>query len=263
MVRGSGCTLVWSDDGRTVEKRYDRRSWMFLGARHDPWDVERRVGSLLRRQPPGVPVARLIGVDRRRVALRFEAIEGAPLGPKFPFPEDLAAGDVADLVGLARAMGRYRPHAPFTGRFDLTRRLRRAVEAGALTAEVAATMTRQALDDPPVIVFGHGDITAHNVVRSAVTGEAVLMDWEWAGRYPRGWDLAFLWLSLIDVPGARAEVEAAVPREDVAWFWRSALLVQVLHLALFGLRPGMPFRPAHERTRDELVERVLAPASVP
>jgi hypothetical protein len=96
------------------------------------------------------------------------------------------------------------------------------------------------------------------VLRDRLTGRAVLIDWEWAGRYPRPWDLAFLWFSLVDLPGGPAEVEAAVPEADVAWFWRSALLVQVLHLTLWGLRPGTPFRPTHERRRDELVERVLA-----
>ena len=256
-MRGSGCTIVWDDDGRTVEKRYDRRSWVFLDARHDPWNIERRVGWLLRRHPPPVAFAPLVGADRRRVALRFRAVDGTPLGPKFPYASDLAEGDLADLIALAVAMRRYRPPAAFAGRFDLARRLQRAVAHGDLPASVAEAMRRQALDDPPVVVFGHGDITARNVMRAA-TGEAVLIDWEWAGRYPRGWDLAFLWLTVIDVPGARAEVEAAVPPEDEAWFWRSALLVQLLHLVMWGLRPGTPFRAAHERTRDELVERVLS-----
>lgn len=263
-VRSAARTVVWSEDGRTVVKRYDRRSWPFLGVRHAPWEVEWRVGSLLLRQPPPVPFARLVGADRRRLTLHFEAIHGAPLGPKFPYPADLSDGDVADLIGLALAMRRYRPHAPFAGRFDLARRLRRAVSSGVLSAEAAAAMTQQALDDPPVLVFGHGDITARNVMRSSETGEAVLIDWEWAGRYPRGWDLAFVWLSLIDVPGARAEVEAAVPHDDEAWFWRSALLLQVLHLGMWVGWDGLHFRAAHERTRDELVERVCArPATRP
>ena len=39
----------------------------------------------------------------------------------------------------------------------------------------------------------------------------MLVDWEWAGMYPAGHELAFLWLSLLDVPGARAKVVATVP----------------------------------------------------
>ena len=63
---------------------------------------------------------------------------------------------------------------------------------------------------------------------------------------------------LIDVPGARARAESAVPPRDEAWFWRSALLIQLLHLSLPGLAPGSEFRPTHEQVRDELLARVMA-----
>jgi hypothetical protein len=249
-------SVVWGPDGLWVDKRHHRRSLPWFGRRHDAWEVEWRVGSLLRRQPPPVRHARLLAVDRRSGLLRFEAVPGSPIGPKFPL--SLADGDAADLAALALAMPSYRPTgAGFVRRFDLERRLRTAVHEGALTAELAARFRRLAADDPPVVVFGHGDITARNVLRSSATGEAVLIDWEWTGRYPRGWDLAFLWFTLVDAPGARDEVEALVPARDEAWFWRSALLVQVLHLMLWGLRPGTPFRAKHERMRDELIERVL------
>ena len=255
-VEGSGCTLTWSPDGRTVHKRYDRLRWAYLGPRHSPFERERRVGLLLRRHPPPVRHARLLDVDHRTLTLRYEAIDGEPLGPKFPL--EAAPGDVPDLLALTLGLRGFRPPAPFLRRFDLARRLDAAVRIGALRADVAAAVRRQARDDPPVITFGHGDITARNVLREAATGEAVLIDWEWAGRYPRPWDLAFLWFSLVDLPGGRAEVEAAVPPDDEAWFWRSALLVQLLHLLLFERRPGFPFLPKHRRLRDELVERVLA-----
>lgn len=256
VVAGSGCTVTWSRDGRTVDKRYERLRWTFLGLRHSPFERERRVGLLLRRYPPPVRHARLLGADHRTRTLRYEAVDGDPLGPKFPL--EAAPGDVADLIALALALPEFRPPAPFLRRFDLARRLDAAVRTGALTSRAAQAVRLQAGADPPAIVFGHGDITARNVLRDTATGRAVLIDWEWAGRYPRPWDLAFLWFSLIDLPGGRAEVEAAVPAVDAAWFWRSALLVQLLHLNLWGLRPGTPFRPAHERVRDELVDRVLA-----
>ena len=254
-VAGSGCTVVWAPDGRTVSKRYDRLRWAWNGRRHSPFERERRVGLLLARHPPPVPHARLLEADHRRRSLVYEAVNGEALGPKFPF--GLAPGDVGDLVGLALGLGSFRPPAPFLRRFDLARRVRTAVDLGCLAPAAATELLRQAADDPPALVFGHGDITARNVLRSASTGAAVLIDWEWAAWYPRPWDLAFLWFSLVDLPGGRDEVAAAVPAGDEAWFWRSALLVQLLHLTLWGLRPGTPFRPAHERTRDELLARVL------
>ena len=143
----------------------------------------------------------------------------------------------------------------FAKRFDPARRVKRAVDCGAISTDAAGVLLDQFATDPPVFVFGHGDITARNVLRES-SGAPVLIDWEWAGLYPRGWDLAFLWFSVVDTPGARARVEAAVPRRDEAWFWRSALMIELLHLSLPGLAPGSAFREKHERTRDELVERV-------
>jgi hypothetical protein len=255
-VEGSGCTLTWSADGRVVTKRYHRLRWTFLGPRHSPFERERRVGLLLRRHPPPLRHARLLAADHRTRTLRYEAIAGEPLGLKFPL--EAGTGDVAGLVRLALALRTFRPPAPFLRRFDLARRLDTAVRLGAVRPDVAREVRRQAEDDPPVIVFGHGDVTARNVLRETTSGDLVLVDWEWAARYPRPWDLAFLWFTLVDLPGGREEVEAAVPADDEAWFWRSALLVQLLHLTLFARQPGHPYAAKHERLRDELVERVLA-----
>jgi hypothetical protein len=253
-IRGSGCTIAWTDDGRHVAKQYDAMSWWFLDHRHEPFERERRVGTLLRRQPPPVQVAHLVRAERRRRTLYFEAIDGAAFGPKFPLA--LPDTDVDALVGVARAMRRYRPRAAFARRFDPARRVQRAVRDGLLSSAEASALSTVFATDPPGIAFGHGDITARNVLRSPC-GAPVLIDWEWAGLYPRQWDLAFLWFSLLDVPGARARVERQVSRADEAWFWRSALLVQLLHLSLRGLAPGSEFRAKHERGRDELLERVL------
>jgi hypothetical protein len=253
-LRARGCTIVWSADRRVVEKRYDQLSWWFLDHRHDKFERERRVGMLLRRMPPPVPFARLLQADRRGRTLHFEAIDGEPFGPKFPL--DLCDSDVDTLIELALAMRSYRPKAPFARRFDLARRVRRAVRTGVLDPDDGSALLAQAATDPPVLVFGHGDITARNVLKST-SGDPVLIDWEWAGLYPRGWDLAFLWFTVVDAPGARARVEAAVPPADEAWFWRSALLIQLLHLNLGGLGPGSEFRTKHEQMRDELVARVI------
>jgi len=253
-LRARGCTVVWSPDGRVVEKRYDRLSWWFLDHRHGKFERERRVGMLLLRSPPPVRSARLLGADRRRRSLYFEAVDGEPFGPKFPL--ELCDADTETLINVALAMASYRPRAPFAARFDFARRVRRAVRTGVLRAADGRSLLDQAAADPPALVFAHGDITARNVLKTA-SGRPVLIDWEWAGLYPRGWDLAFLWFTVVDAPGARERVEAAVPIADQTWFWRSALLIQLLHLNLGGLAPGSEFRAKHEKMRDELVARVL------
>ena len=71
-----------------------------------------------------------------------------------------------------------------------------------------------------------------------------LLDWEWAGLYPDGYDLAFLWFVLIDLPDARSVVEGRI-RTDPTVFWLSALLIELLHLEWIQGE----FRPHHEASR--------------
>jgi hypothetical protein len=236
-----------------VTKRFDRHRHYWGGQRYA---YERRVNELLNRQPPPVAAPRLLSADRRQRSLMFTAVDGKPLGEKFPL--DLGDEDVDGLIALATTMDRYRPvHTRFVRRFDLARRIERAIAVDALTRAEGEALRARCRADPPEYAFAHGDITARNVVRRRCDGELVLIDWEWFGRYPRGWELAFVWFTVIDSPGARARVESAVPEAGEEWFWRSALLIQTLHLELPGLAPGSPFRANHLRTREELVARVL------
>jgi hypothetical protein len=136
-------------------------------------------------------------------------------------------------------------------------RVGEALALGVLSPAEAAALRSQFRADPPRWVFAHGDVTPRNVLDAG--DGLVLIDWEWAGIYPSGYEAAFLWFVVLDIPGAREQVAAGVRAEDEAWFWRSALLVQLLHLPWFRGRVEMrPFAANHERTRDELVERVLS-----
>jgi thiamine kinase-like enzyme len=99
--------------------------------------------------------------------------------------------------------------------------------------------------------FGHGDLTARNVM--AGEGPATLIDWEWAGLYPDGYELAFLWYSLVDAEHGRARVEAQLDTDETA-FLLSALLIQLWHLQWYV--PAQ-FRDKHLATRDDLITRLL------
>ncbi len=81
----------------------------------------------------------------------------------------------------------------------------------------------------------------------------VVIDWEWAGLYPAHYDLAFLWYSLVDVPGGRAHLETLCAG-DTPSFLLSALLIQLHHLQWY-VPPE--FQSTHLATRDELISRVL------
>lgn len=223
-------TLTWSADGATVTK---------VRPAATRFANELRVNRLLVEHPPPVPFPRLTGFDRRAQALTFEAVAGAPVGPKYP--TELDDGDLDAMVALAAALEGYRPpRKRWFRRLDVDRRLRSAARAGLLTSEQVRRLT----PSPPLRYrFQHGDITARNVL--GLEGRHVLIDWEWAGLYPAGYDRAFLWFSLVDVPGARARVGCDP---------RLALVVQLWHLQWF-LAPA--FRAAHLRTRDELLDRLL------
>lgn len=238
-------TLTWSDDGRSVTKVRDRA--------HDArrrFRYELQVNLLLRDRPPPVATPRLLGHDVGRRSLTFEADDGEPLGPKYP--TDLADGDLDDVLDLIERLRAYDPRRRWLRRLDSTSRLALAQRHDLLTAEETASLQTLARAVHRRYRFCHGDITARNVLRTSDTGDLVLIDWEWAGLYPEGYELAFLWYSVIDVPGGRDRVEAHAARPEA--FLLSALLVTLWHLQWY--LPG-PFRAKHLETKDELVARLL------
>jgi hypothetical protein len=81
-----------------------------------------------------------------------------------------------------------------------------------------------------------------------------IIDWEWAGLYPEGYDSAFLWFSLGDRPGGRAHVEGSLQTDEQS-FLLCALLIQLWHLQLY-VPPQ--FRARHLATSSELVGRLVA-----
>jgi Ser/Thr protein kinase RdoA (MazF antagonist) len=184
--------------------------------------------------------------------MTFEAVNGSPLGPKFP--ASLSPLDVDDVVGLARALGRYRPRRRWFRRLHVRRRLAVHYRSGLVSA--ADVQTLEALAEHPGLKWGfaHGDITARNVLRDT-DGRLALIDWEWAGLYPFGYDLAFLWFSLADVPGGRAAVESAVLPQFEAGFLLSAALVDLLHLQMWLHKPNQ-FGRRHLETLKELLQVV-------
>jgi hypothetical protein len=96
--------------------------------------------------------------------------------------------------------------------------------------------------------------TARNVLRDACA-RSVLIDWEWAGLYPAGYELAFLWSSLVNIPAGRAKVEVAVPAHYERGFLLSAVLVHLLHLQMWLTRPH-PLAESHRATLAQLLEEV-------
>jgi Ser/Thr protein kinase RdoA (MazF antagonist) len=192
------------------------------------------------------------------LSLTVEAVDGEPLGAKFPLT--LAGGEVGELVRLVEALAPYRPRRRWFRRFDIERRLRCHVGEGLITASDAQAVASLATRDRVRCRFAHGDVTARNVLRDS-TRRLVLIDWEWAGLYPNGYELAFLWFSLVDVAGGREVVEKAVRPGDHAGFLVSAVLIQLLHLHLWLRSPPNQFVPKHEDILHALLRTIPSGSS--
>jgi hypothetical protein len=261
-LRTNLSTLAWSADGTRVTKRvnlevpaaaFGPRLVILRHHRRRPtaraqFSYELRVNQLLVRHRPPVRAPRLVGHDRRRATLTFDAVAGDPLGPKYPL--ELAEQDLRGLVALARATRSYPQRPRWLRRLPIRSRLWRARRAS-LLSDVEHAAIGDLLDLRPLPwVFAHGDVTPRNVL--AGPDGPVLIDWEWAGVYPDGYELAFLWYVLVDLPDARRAVENEVDTDPWA-FWLSALLIQLLHLEWLAA----PFRQRQLETKAFLVARLL------
>ncbi|MGH9212491.1 MAG: phosphotransferase [Acidimicrobiales bacterium] len=235
-------------DGGAVVKRVageERRP--LLPSRWESFTNERRIGMLLAETPPPVSVPRLLAFDPNGGVLVFEAVDGAPLGPKRP--ARLASGDLDRALEVADALAGFDPRRswfyglPVRAHLDHHRRHRRLsdTETERLARLVDTGQIRWS--------FAHGDLSPRNILKRP-DGSVVVIDWERAGLYPAGYDYAFLWYTTGAVAGARSRIEAAVRDADRPSFLLSALLIALLHLD----RPTTP--PRHGET-DREVARAL------
>ncbi|MCM4082255.1 aminoglycoside phosphotransferase family protein [Paractinoplanes hotanensis] len=149
--------------------------------------------------PPPWRVPRLHHAGRR--LLIIDGLPGAsPHTDRYPprLPEPVVAGMIDALVAFAEWQPP--PGLLSTLTTNWPARIRRYAAAGNLPGDVQQPLLDAVADAP--LVFGHGDPLASNAL--ADPGQPlVFIDFEFAGMYPRGADLALLglWLGRHD-PGA-------------------------------------------------------------
>lgn len=213
-------TLEWSTDASLVTKT---RSPAFDARRR--YRNELRINRLLNVHPPPVTRPTLLAHDVHHRQPTFVAVAGQPLGPKYPL--ELTTADIDTVIDIAHRLRTFNPRGRWFRRLDSARRLTLARRAGLLADAQASRLIGLANRVHTRLRFGHGDLTARNVLESS--DGATLIDWEWAGLYPDGYELAFFCFSLVDVENGRALVEAHVDADPRA-FLLSALLIQLWHL---------------------------------
>jgi Phosphotransferase enzyme family len=173
-------TIDWSADGLLVTKTRPKGPDARRRFRN-----ELRVNRSLLPKPSMVRTPALVDFDVQHRRLTFEAVRGETLGPKYP--TELSELEIVEMVELARSLQQFNPRRRWLRTFDSSVRLRIAERVGLLAITQANALYAIAQRELRTLSFAHGDITARNVMTS--TRGLTLIDWEWAGLYPKDYDL--------------------------------------------------------------------------
>ncbi|MFD0509588.1 phosphotransferase family protein [Streptomyces aureus] len=162
--------------------------------------------------PPPVRVPALIAADEQhRVLLIAHAPGRLPVPGRDRFP--LQALDPAHVTAMIEAMAdlaQWRPPTDVLTRSpDYVGRLDRDHRQGLTTRQDHQALTDLLHQVGTDLVPGHGDPLPTNFVFGP-DGRTTVIDWEHAGRYLPGHDLAVLWTVLANTEEARARIEELV-----------------------------------------------------
>ncbi|CAM5303120.1 hypothetical protein STENM223S_03989 [Streptomyces tendae] len=161
--------------------------------------------SFVRQRPP-VRVPRLIAADPDNGTLVIERMPGRVAALQRHPLEAPPRADIRAAIGAVCRLNAWRPPAgTFDAPLDYAARISRYHELGLLTDRdlgdlqkllhgIAHAGGRQGMGQ-----FCHGDALLSNILMSPAG--PVLVDWEHAGWYLPGYDLATLWAVLGDAPG--------------------------------------------------------------
>ncbi|MEV7285108.1 aminoglycoside phosphotransferase family protein [Streptomyces sp. NPDC093252] len=186
--------------------------------------------SFVRHRPP-VRVPRLIAADPDNCTLVIERMPGRAAALHRHPAEAPPRADIRAALGAICRLNAWRPPAgTFSAPVDYADRISRFHEQGLLTDRdlgdlqkllhgIAASAGRQGMGQ-----FCHGDALLSNMLLSPAG--PVLVDWEHAGWYLPGYDLATLWSVLGDAPGARRHISQIAQQAGPAS--RDAFLVNLM-----------------------------------
>lgn len=186
--------------------------------------------SFVRHRPP-VRVPRLIAADPDNCTLVIERMPGRVAALQRHPAEAPPRADIRAALGAICRLNAWRPPAgTFDAPLDYAARISRYHELGLLTDRdmgdlqkllhgIAHSAGRQGMGQ-----FCHGDALLSNILLSPAG--PVLVDWEHAGWYLPGYDLAVLWSVLGDAPVARRQISQIAQSAGPAS--RDAFLVNLM-----------------------------------
>ncbi|MDH6228564.1 MULTISPECIES: aminoglycoside phosphotransferase family protein [Streptomyces] len=216
--------------------------------------------SFVRHRPP-VRAPRLIAADPDNCTLVIERVPGRAAALHRHPVEPPPRADLRAALGAICRLNAWRPPAgTFSAPLDYAARINRYHALGLLTDRdlgdlqkllhgIAHSSGRQGTGQ-----FCHGDALLSNILVSP-TGP-VLVDWEHAGWYLPGYDLATLWSVLGDAPDVRRQISQLAQSQGPAA--RDAFLV---NLMLILTREIRTYEMAVQRTMQDVAPApVAAPA---
>ncbi|MEU0722256.1 aminoglycoside phosphotransferase family protein [Streptomyces lavendulocolor] len=216
--------------------------------------------TFVRHRPP-VRVPRLIAADPDNCALVIERMPGRAAALTRHPAEAPPRADLRAALAAVTRLNTWRPPAgTFEAPLDYGSRISRYHELGLFTDRdrddlqkllhgLAHAGGRQGMGQ-----FCHGDALLSNILLSPAG--PVLVDWEHAGWYLPGYDLATLWTVLGDAPAARRHISQLAQREGPAA--RDAFLV---NLMLVLTREIRTYETAVQRTIREAPPAGSVPAA--
>ncbi|MFF1482693.1 aminoglycoside phosphotransferase family protein [Streptomyces sp. NPDC058301] len=205
--------------------------------------------AFVRHRPP-VRVPRLIAADPDNCTLVIERMPGRAAALSRHPVEAPPRADVRAALGAIGRVNAWRPPAEmFTRPLEYAQRIARYHELGLFTdrdlSDLQKLLHGLAHSGRPVAwQFSHGEALLTNILLSPAG--PVLVDWEHAGWYLPGYDLATLWAVLGDAPVARRQISQAAQAAGPAA--RDAFLV---NLMLVLTREIRTYETAVQRTMRE------------
>lgn len=181
--------------------------------------------AFVRHRPP-VRVPRLVAADPANGTLVVERMPGRVAALQRHVAHDPPAADVRAVLGAICRLNQWRPPAGlFEAPIDYAARIARYHELGLLTDRDLGDL-QQLLRGAAQAQgqFCHGDALLSNVLISAAG--PVFVDWEHAGWYLPGYDLATLWCVLGGAPAARRQISQLAQAAGPAA--RDAFLVNLM-----------------------------------
>ncbi|MER7518455.1 aminoglycoside phosphotransferase family protein [Streptomyces sp. NPDC126499] len=223
---------------------------------HSPAWVERfrhEIGAyraFVRHRPP-VRAPRLIAADPENCTLVIERMPGRAAALSRHPVEAPPRADVRAALGAIARLNAWRPPAgTFDAPLDYGARIARYHELGLFTDRDRDDLQKllhglaQAGGRQGMGQFCHGDALLSNMLLSPAG--PVLVDWEHAGWYLPGYDLATLWAVLGDAPLARRQISQLAQQAGTAS--RDAFLVNLMIVLTREIRT---YETAVQRTIKE------------